>query len=58
MAFRAGVMQINCDGEAERICSFIRRQVSDMRRGGAVVGLSGGIDSALSAELCVRALGK
>ena len=29
-----------------------------MRKGGAVVGLSGGIDSALSAELCVRALGK
>jgi NAD+ synthase len=29
-----------------------------MRRSGAVVGLSGGIDSALTAELCVAALGK
>jgi len=29
-----------------------------MRRGGAVIGLSGGVDSALSAELCVSALGK
>jgi len=29
-----------------------------MRKAGAVVGLSGGIDSALSAELCVKALGK
>jgi NAD+ synthase len=29
-----------------------------MRREGIVIGLSGGIDSALSAELCVKALGK
>jgi NAD+ synthase len=29
-----------------------------MRREGAVIGLSGGIDSAVSAELCLRALGR
>ena len=29
-----------------------------MRRDGAVIGLSGGVDSALSAALCVKALGK
>lgn len=29
-----------------------------MRREGAVIGLSGGVDSALSAALCVRVLGK
>jgi NAD+ synthase len=58
MAFRVDVLRIDCEAETQRICSFIRKQVGDMRKGGAVVGLSGGIDSALSAELCVRALGK
>ena len=58
MAFHGDVLRIDCEDETQRICSFIRKQVGDMRRGGAVVGLSGGIDSALSAELCVRALGK
>jgi len=58
MAFRKDILRIDCEAETERICSFIRKQVGDMRKGGAVVGLSGGVDSALSAELCVRALGK
>ena len=58
MAFRVDVLQIDCEVETQRICSFIRKQVDDMRKSGAVVGLSGGVDSALSAELCVRALGK
>jgi NAD+ synthase len=58
MAFSRDILRIDCEAEAQRICSFIRKQVGDMRKGGAVVGLSGGIDSALSAELCVRALGK
>jgi len=58
MAFRRDILRIDCEAETERICSFIRKQVADIRKGGAVVGLSGGIDSALSAELCVRALGK
>jgi NAD+ synthase len=57
MAFRVDVLQIDCEVETQRICSFIRKQVDDMRKSGAVVGLSGGVDSALSAELCVRALG-
>ena len=58
MAFRKDILRIDCEAETERICSFIRKQVGDRRKAGAVVGLSGGIDSALSAELCVRALGK
>jgi NAD+ synthase len=32
--------------------------VSDQRREGAVIGISGGIDSALAAAMCVRSLGK
>ena len=35
----------------------IRRQVGDLRRRGAVVGLSGGIDSSVVTCLCARALG-
>ena len=58
MAFHRDILQIDCEAETQRISSFIRKQAGDMRRGGAVVGLSGGIDSALSAELCVRALGR
>lgn len=57
MSFDRVVLRINCEAEARRICSFIGTQVADMRKGGAIVGLSGGVDSALSAELCVKALG-
>jgi NAD+ synthase len=42
----------------EHIASVIRRQVlGDLRRRGAVVGISGGIDSSVVAALCTRALG-
>lgn len=58
MVFSPDALNINCQQETERICEFIRNQAASLRRQGAVVGLSGGIDSALCAELCVRALGK
>ncbi len=44
--------------EAGRIASFIRKVVKDGSAAGAVVGLSGGIDSAVVGALCVRAMGK
>jgi len=56
--FHKDILRINCEKEVERICEFIQQQMLSMRRDGAVIGLSGGIDSALCAELCVRALGK
>jgi NAD+ synthase len=40
------------------IVKFIRDQVEDAGSSGAVIGISGGIDSALTAYLCVEALGK
>ncbi len=58
MKFEKESLKIDCPRETERIAGFIRRQTLSMRREGAVVGLSGGVDSALSAELCVRALGR
>jgi len=42
----------------EVICRFIRHRVAIAKAAGVVVGISGGIDSAVVAALCVRALGK
>lgn len=39
------------------ILEFIRRTVNEADAKGAVIGLSGGIDSSVTANLCVRALG-
>ncbi|HTY47960.1 MAG TPA: NAD(+) synthase [Methanomassiliicoccales archaeon] len=58
MKFRREALDLDCDREIERICSFIKQQTTSMKREGVVVGLSGGIDSALSSSLCVEALGK
>ena len=58
-AFGKDILKIDPEAETQRICDFIRKMaLQDFRRKGAVVGLSGGIDSALAAELTVRALGK
>ena len=43
---------------ADRICDFIRKRVELAGAEGVVVGVSGGVDSATVAFLCVRALGK
>lgn len=58
MDFHKDVLKIDCMSESDRIGSFIQHYVRSSKRDGAVVGLSGGIDSALSAALCVKALGK
>jgi len=51
-------LEIDAERETERIVSAIRDQVfRQLRRKGAVLGISGGIDSSVSAALCVRALG-
>jgi len=57
--FDKDILRINPEAETQRICEFIRRMaLQDFKRKGAVVGLSGGIDSALVVELAVRALGR
>ncbi|TFG50400.1 MAG: NAD(+) synthase [Candidatus Brocadiia bacterium] len=58
MEFHKDVLKLDSKSEVERICEFIRQELRDMKRGGVVIGLSGGIDSALCAALCVDALGK
>ena len=46
------------EAEADRIAAWMRERLrTDLRKRGLVLGLSGGIDSSLSAALAVRALG-
>ena len=42
----------------ERIASFIKENLKEFNRDGAILGISGGIDSALSAFLATRAIGR
>ena len=56
--FNKDILKIDCKAEVERICDFIKSETSKMKRDGAVIGLSGGVDSATIAELCLQALGK
>jgi NAD+ synthase len=56
--FHKDILHIDCEAEANRISAFIRQQVNSQKRKGAVIGISGGIDSALAAALCVNAIGK
>lgn len=59
MAFSRDSLKVDADREIERIAKEIRGWLShQLKRRGAVVGLSGGIDSSVVAALCVRALGK
>ena len=46
------------EAEVERIVTFITKIIQESKAEGVILGLSGGIDSALTGALCVRALGK
>ncbi len=53
-----GLLAIDTPAEARRIATIMRHQVRQiLRRRGAVLGLSGGIDSSVTAALCVDAFG-
>jgi NAD+ synthase len=51
-------LSIDAAAVAARIEDFLRRQLDVFRRDGAVIGISGGIDSSVVASLLVRALGR
>jgi NAD+ synthase len=53
------LLRIDAAKEVDRIADFVRDLVfTQFRRKGAVVGVSGGVDSSVVAALCVHALGK
>lgn len=57
-AFSADRLRLDAAAEIDRTAGKIREIVlRDLRRRGAVLGLSGGIDSSVTAALCVNALG-
>jgi NAD+ synthase len=57
-AFSAQDLVLDAEAEIERICEWLRSTVmKDLRKRGVVLGLSGGIDSSVTAALCARALG-
>ena len=57
--FDKQVLRLDSRAETERIAQTLRAQVlGQLRRRGAVVGLSGGVDSSVVAALCARAFGK
>jgi NAD+ synthase len=52
------VLDLDCERATEEIVAELRRLVvHEFHRRGAVVGLSGGIDSSVTCALCVRAFG-
>lgn len=54
-----GVLDIDAAREVERISEALRNILrKDLNRRGLIVAISGGVDSAVCAALCVRALGK
>ena len=59
MNFSKDIFKVDAQKECKKISEFIKDQVLiQFKKEGAVVGISGGIDSALTASLCVKALGK
>lgn len=51
-------LEIDCASEVEKISNSLRALLKRYRRKGIVLGLSGGIDSSVTAALCVEAIGK
>lgn len=56
--FGPEVLHLDADAEIRRISDALKEQIlRRLRRRGAVLGVSGGIDSSVCLALCVRALG-
>ncbi len=58
MSFHKHVLDIDPAVETERLVNLLRKTVrQELRRSGAVVGVSGGVDSSTVLALCTRAFG-
>jgi len=52
-------LNINPETEVEKICAEIRNLLrTKLKKRGLIIAISGGVDSGVSAALCVKALGK
>ena len=59
MKFNIDILKIDPEVETKRVADFVADQTKNVfRRSGVVVGLSGGIDSAVMAAIAVRAVGR
>jgi NAD+ synthase len=50
-------LELDQEKEIDRLCRFIREQLRALRREGIVLGLSGGVDSAVTAALAAHSVG-
>ena len=57
LAFGPDVLAVDAEAEVARVTETLRSYLRRNKRKGAVVAVSGGIDSTVVAALCVRALG-
>ena len=58
MKFNKDSLKINAEELADSLSHTVLKQIrGNLRKSGAVVGISGGIDSSVVAALCVKALG-
>jgi NAD+ synthase len=58
VTFNKDSLKIDAAAIADRVCETLKSQIfRRLRKGGAVVGVSGGLDSSVVAALCTRALG-
>ncbi len=56
--FNRAALELDAPAEVARLTAALRQAVHhDLRRGGAVVGISGGVDSSVVLALCAQALG-
>jgi len=58
LGFPNDLLAFDVQKTLEETLTFIRKIVNDANASGVVVGLSGGVDSSLTAALCVQALGR
>jgi NAD+ synthase len=57
MTMHRHVLDIDPAAETDRIVAWLRSSMAGLHRTGAVLGISGGIDSSVCLALCVRAFG-
>ena len=55
---KEGFINTDIEKTVNSIIDFIRRYAIDLKKDGALVGLSGGLDSCVTLKLCIEALGR